>query len=520
MNILLKVSIMPLLGSLALASALGASASRPEVTAAIQAIEQAPDPSAAVAAYANGMAVDRNDPNLAQAYVARMVDLGLPELAYHQAQALTSRESNNGLAWGVVAYVNARRGQMPDAISAINLAGQFAPDNSFVQRTAGELLAWYDAKADKSKLPQNEKDGLTRVRSLMINRPAYLAAYDTAKKAYQSQASAAAPGSAAAPSPIPDGQPQSAEEAPADQVAPLGYPAPNAAAPPPVYVYPDNYGYSGDYGYYADWGPGWVQPYPWWWWQPAGFWAGFGFFPFGGVVVFDNDDFHHHHHDHDFHHHGDEHFAHHQDGFAHHQDGHSFHGNNPAVWHHDASGHTSFFGQPAAPTGSMGQWSRANFHNTPASLGRLGGAPGRMTTTGSAMGSSATFGSGRPAVNSQSLGQAHGSSRSSWSTAPSFRSPSGVGAGSRPGAAAPAFHSWAGTPAGGRSPSAAPRNSWSGHSFQSAPAFTAPHMGAPMGGAGVPGGAIHGGAMGGGAAHGGGGFSGGGHGGGGGGGHR
>ena len=96
------------------------------VAAAIQAIQQAADPSAAVAAYGSGLALAANDPKLHEAYVARMVDMGLPEIAYHQAQTLTTLQPNNGLAWGVVAYVDARRGQMPEAIAAINLAGQFA----------------------------------------------------------------------------------------------------------------------------------------------------------------------------------------------------------------------------------------------------------------------------------------------------------------------------------------------------------------------------------------------------------
>src|SRR5215471_9001682 len=131
---------------------------------AIQAIKQAPDPSAVIGAYANGFAVDRNDPRLCEAYVSRMVDLGLPEIAYHQAQTLTTLQSSNGLAWGVVAYVDARRGQMPEAIAAINLAGQFAPDNKFVQHTAGEVVAWYDFKADKTQLPESVREGLIKVR--------------------------------------------------------------------------------------------------------------------------------------------------------------------------------------------------------------------------------------------------------------------------------------------------------------------------------------------------------------------
>ena len=49
------------------------------LNAAIQAIQQASDPSAAVAAYASGFADDRNNPKLYEAYVTRMVDLGLPK---------------------------------------------------------------------------------------------------------------------------------------------------------------------------------------------------------------------------------------------------------------------------------------------------------------------------------------------------------------------------------------------------------------------------------------------------------
>ncbi|HZR17367.1 MAG TPA: hypothetical protein VFE51_08570, partial [Verrucomicrobiae bacterium] len=147
------------------------------IDSAIQAIQQAQDPSAAIGAYANGFAVDRNNSRLYDAYVSRMVELGLPEMAYHQAQTLTTLQSENGLGWGVIAYVDARRGQMTDAVSAINLAGQFAPNNQFVQHTAGELLAWYDFKADQTKVSQSAKDGLTKVRNLLERNPAFTQAY-------------------------------------------------------------------------------------------------------------------------------------------------------------------------------------------------------------------------------------------------------------------------------------------------------------------------------------------------------
>src|SRR5215467_1081937 len=153
----------------------------------IQAIQQASDPSAAIAAYANGIATDRNNPRIYEAYISKMVELGLPEMAFHQAESLTGMESNNGLAWGVIAYVDARRGQMPEAVSAVVLAGQFAPDNPFVQRTAGELAAWYDLKADKSTLSDSTKDAMVKIRANLEKRTAFADAYNTASKAYKGQ---------------------------------------------------------------------------------------------------------------------------------------------------------------------------------------------------------------------------------------------------------------------------------------------------------------------------------------------
>jgi hypothetical protein len=232
-----------------LAAAWGESTSSPELAAAIQAIEQASDPSATVAAYVNGAAIDRNDPQLSEAYVIRMVDLGLPELAFHQAQTLTTLQSNNGLAWGVVAYVEARRGNMPEAISAINLAGQFAPTSPLVERTAGEIMAWYDIKADKTTLSENAQRGLATIRGLLGNYPDFADAYETAKKAYQAQAKAP-------------------EE-----------PAESQAVSPPESFSDDSYVSAAD----------WVEPTPWWWWQPVGFFAGSSFVPLTTVVVFNRD---------------------------------------------------------------------------------------------------------------------------------------------------------------------------------------------------------------------------------------
>jgi hypothetical protein len=352
-----------------------AQSTPPADASAIQAIQQAPDPSAVVTAYANGMGLDRNDPKLYEAYVARMVDLGLPELAYHQAQTLTTMRSNNGLAWGVVAYVDARRGQMLEAVSAINLAGQFAPENKFVAHTAGELAAWYDLKADKAALPDNAKNGMAKIRGLLGKQTAFTEAYETAQKAYQAQSTSSAQAAPIQGVPGQAGASQAApvQYAPAPQVpyapqappAPVAAPAPQAALPnyesaplddPALASAPAHYaGYSDpsyDWApdYCDDWGPGWLAPSPWWWWQPCGFWGGCDFFPFGSACLFgDFGDFNHFHHDRDF---GR------GDRFGNHfgRDGGLAAGGDPAAWHHDSHGGNGFFGTPARPSASVAQW--------------------------------------------------------------------------------------------------------------------------------------------------------------------
>src|ERR1017187_969661 len=472
MNTWLEVSLGLLVWGIALGSGCSQSVtSQPAtVAAAIQAIQQAGDPSAAVAAYGSGLALTANDPKLHEAYVVRMVDMGLPEMAYHQAQTLTTLQPNNGLAWGVVAYVDARRGQMSDAVSAINLAGQFASSNKFVAHTAGEILAWYDLKADKAKLPDTAKDGVSRLRGLMNKQPAFTEAYETARKAYEAQTSAAqspAEEVAASASPPASTTPQAAYAPqataapqtllPCDEVTAPTYTLPPAA---PAYA-PDYYSpyYDMAPDYYYDWGPDWIAPTPWCWWQPCGFWGGCGFFPFGGAIVFGGfGDFDRFHHGRGFDHGGD--FGHHN-GFG--------HGNNSAFWHHDAHGTTSFFGTPARANSSLTQWNHQGFHGgstfTSASTsthwaggagrGNLAATPGAATHWWSGSGQHNSASGASPVARSTWSSTAGsrasissgGSRQGIWSAAPSTAATPGTGSRAPP-ATAPATHAWSGTSRG------------------------------------------------------------------------
>lgn len=284
-----------------------------QLSLSIQAIEQAPDPSAAVAAYARGVALDPSNPNLLEVYVNRMVDFGLPEVAYRQAQVLVAMDPNNGQAWAVLSYASARRGQMAEAFADLVQAANREPDNKFIQSTAGELLAWYDR--NKATVPDSLKGSLEKIRRQMAGQKAYADAYQQATGEL-----AQSPGT----------QQQRAQPAPQQQYGGSYLPVPSfsdsgvdygAAYAPYSLLSPDAINYPGYYPYYSSsyyppycypsYAYGWGWPYSFgdgWW--PYGPFCGSGFF-FGFnnrffhrddfffhdrffTHRFDSDDFHHH----------------------------------------------------------------------------------------------------------------------------------------------------------------------------------------------------------------------------------
>jgi hypothetical protein len=239
----------------------------------IQSIQQAPDPSAAVSAFASAVSSGVPTIQAQEAYVSKMVDFGMPELAIHQAQALTRAEPTNGTAWGVLAYVNAKQNRMAEALSDLVQAAQHSPGDVFVQRTAGELFAWYDLNFDKVKLPDAMKVALDQVHKQLGEQKAFTEAYQQAKDALAQMAQAGEQqNTPALPPPVPSGE---------------------AYAVPPVGdYYPTGY-FDGSYAYSNPWLT--CQPayYSDWWWQPNGFFWGASFFP--SFAFFDRDDFHHGH---------------------------------------------------------------------------------------------------------------------------------------------------------------------------------------------------------------------------------
>ncbi len=245
----------------------------------VDVILHAPDPSTAVAAYAAAKSVLPDSSKIDQAYLRRMVDFGLPQMADAQARMLVQHDPKDGLAWGVIAFSLATRGQTADALKDIATAARYLPDDPFIQRTAGQLLAWYDTVADKSTLPDVIKNSVQGVRSEMAAQRAYVDAYQAARATYEQGANPAeAPASAEVPPPAAAEEPVYAGDGGYDYGAPYTY----------GYTSPYDYGYYG-YPTYAYAYPGYGDYFPYW----GGFYGGY-WWPgtFSSIIVPDDFFFH------------------------------------------------------------------------------------------------------------------------------------------------------------------------------------------------------------------------------------
>lgn len=146
----------------------------------LEAIEEAQEPSAVVAAYAQGLAVVPDALELHHAYVLRMVQLGQPHAAAAQARILAGRDGADGLAWAVLAFDNAQAGRMELAFREILEGLPWAKDDPFALATASQLLAWYDHPPADADITPAIPAMASRVRLFYAGIPSFDQAYQQA----------------------------------------------------------------------------------------------------------------------------------------------------------------------------------------------------------------------------------------------------------------------------------------------------------------------------------------------------
>ena len=166
----------------------------------VGAVRDAGSPSAAVDAYAKGLTALPDRIPLEQAYVQRMAELGVPQMADDQARDLTRRKPSDGLAWAVAAFNDAERGQTVEALHEIGIAVVHLAGDVFVQRTAGQLLAWYDTQADQAQVPDDVRSSVAETRAALSGWSEYEEAYRRAREVYEQDNRAAETAAPSAPS--------------------------------------------------------------------------------------------------------------------------------------------------------------------------------------------------------------------------------------------------------------------------------------------------------------------------------
>jgi len=154
-----------------------------ELTKAIRAIESATKVDEAVAAYARGCTQNRQSVKLQDTYVRRMLKFGRPDLAYHAARELSTIAPKNALAWGLLAYVHAKKDRYLAAFPLGLKAAELEPDNPSICHNAAQLLAWYEG-GNRKAVDAETSSRMRKFKSASSSGPAFAKAFKTAKTSY------------------------------------------------------------------------------------------------------------------------------------------------------------------------------------------------------------------------------------------------------------------------------------------------------------------------------------------------
>lgn len=149
--------------------------------AGLDSIRTAGTASEAVSAYARALGANA-DPTLAQrAFITRMIELNSPELALEQAREVV-QWSNDGQSYAVMAYAEGQNDKIDTAARHVLSAVKYAPNNDFVQTTAGQIVAWYDVREDQADLSEGVRADIEQLRKICDPSRVYSRAYESAKR--------------------------------------------------------------------------------------------------------------------------------------------------------------------------------------------------------------------------------------------------------------------------------------------------------------------------------------------------
>ena len=161
-----------------------------DVNKIIATIRASSDPSKVVEAYSRGISANPDSRELLQAYVTRMADLGMPELAGSQARKLLSLDPTNGVAMAIMANDLLRSGDISQALAGAAAAVEQAGDDAFVLRTAGSIIGSYDARSPRPSISPVLKKSIDDLNLRLAKKTAFTDAYNRATAGMRRQAAA------------------------------------------------------------------------------------------------------------------------------------------------------------------------------------------------------------------------------------------------------------------------------------------------------------------------------------------
>ena len=161
------------------------------IARAVRAIRDANTQAAAADAFADGADVDRENVELNTAYMRRLLQLGLPQLANGPAATLARIPVADGTAYGVLGYNCGRQNDLTNALSYAMKAAGLIKDDPSVQNNLGQLTAWYEC-AKPYKLAAADQKTLDDLKADLASAAPYKAGYKLIKDAYDKHIHAAA----------------------------------------------------------------------------------------------------------------------------------------------------------------------------------------------------------------------------------------------------------------------------------------------------------------------------------------
>ncbi len=118
----------------------------------IVAIRDAKDVASAAKSYGKARTLDKDDVELYEEYMKKMLTFGHPKIAVYPAMELRRLQAKNGTAWGVLGYNDAKRGNYLLAFMSTIQGMALLPADPGIQNNTGILMAWYETRPLKPKL--------------------------------------------------------------------------------------------------------------------------------------------------------------------------------------------------------------------------------------------------------------------------------------------------------------------------------------------------------------------------------